>query len=314
MHYLVHELEERGFRWAYRVVDTRAFGLPHRRQRVVLLASKINDPWNSLLVDDAEQPPGPRSTEAPYFGFYWTEGNRGIGWSQECVPPIKVGSGLGIPSSPAVWKSGTGETFKLDIRDVERLQGFPVDWTLPAELCDVRSARWKLIGNSVSVPLGQWIGDRLRNPSTYDRSNDAELRPGMSWPNAAYGVDGRRFASMVSVWPTAKQLPLLCEFIKYPGDPLSSRAAAGLLYRIQKGSTRISEEFRRTLEALSRKEELRQRIADRTQVEELIASLTRAAQSASHFAEQVSITQRVADLRFKLQTIGDDIEGLQSET
>jgi DNA (cytosine-5)-methyltransferase 1 len=39
MEFLVDELEGRGFNWAYRVVDTRAFGLPHRRHRIVLLAS-----------------------------------------------------------------------------------------------------------------------------------------------------------------------------------------------------------------------------------------------------------------------------------
>src|SRR4051812_30620524 len=39
MEYLTATLEEMGFRWAYRVVDARAFGLPQRRQRVILLAS-----------------------------------------------------------------------------------------------------------------------------------------------------------------------------------------------------------------------------------------------------------------------------------
>ena len=44
MRFLVDELEARGFRWAYRVVDTQAFGLPQRRQRVILLASRTEDP------------------------------------------------------------------------------------------------------------------------------------------------------------------------------------------------------------------------------------------------------------------------------
>src|SRR5262249_40665217 len=44
MGYLVDSLEGLGFSWAYRVVDTRAFGLPQRRQRVLLLASRTEDP------------------------------------------------------------------------------------------------------------------------------------------------------------------------------------------------------------------------------------------------------------------------------
>src|SRR5262249_14009134 len=39
MTFLTHTLEELGFKWAYRTVDTQAFGLPQRRQRVLVLAS-----------------------------------------------------------------------------------------------------------------------------------------------------------------------------------------------------------------------------------------------------------------------------------
>src|SRR5437879_2341375 len=38
MRYVTDELERLGFMWAYRVVDARAFGLPQRRLRVILLA------------------------------------------------------------------------------------------------------------------------------------------------------------------------------------------------------------------------------------------------------------------------------------
>jgi DNA (cytosine-5)-methyltransferase 1 len=48
MHFLTSSLEELGFRWAYRVVDARAFGLPQRRQRVVLLASRTHASCNTL--------------------------------------------------------------------------------------------------------------------------------------------------------------------------------------------------------------------------------------------------------------------------
>src|SRR4029077_5683419 len=55
MRFLVYSLEAHGFNWAYRVVDTRAFGLPQRRLRVILLASKEHDPCDILFEGDAEE-------------------------------------------------------------------------------------------------------------------------------------------------------------------------------------------------------------------------------------------------------------------
>ena len=58
MQFLTSELERMGMRWAYRVVDSRAFGLPQRRQRVILLASREADPGPLLFEQEAGTPPG----------------------------------------------------------------------------------------------------------------------------------------------------------------------------------------------------------------------------------------------------------------
>jgi site-specific DNA-cytosine methylase len=39
--YLTRNFERLGYRWAYRIVDTRAFGLPHRRERVFLFVLAV---------------------------------------------------------------------------------------------------------------------------------------------------------------------------------------------------------------------------------------------------------------------------------
>jgi len=44
MAFLAASLESLGYTWAYRVVDTRSFGLPHRRKRVIMVASRSEDP------------------------------------------------------------------------------------------------------------------------------------------------------------------------------------------------------------------------------------------------------------------------------
>ena len=84
------------------VVDARAFGLPQRRKRVLLLASRTRRPAPVLFADDAGEPPfAARAGVA--CGFYWTEGIRGLGWAVDAVPTLKGGSTIGIPSPPAIW-------------------------------------------------------------------------------------------------------------------------------------------------------------------------------------------------------------------
>jgi DNA (cytosine-5)-methyltransferase 1 len=150
MRYLTTTLEELGFSWAYRVVDTRAFGLPQRRQRVILLASRSEDPREVLFVGDEEEQDFSDATGRA-CGFYWTEGIRGLGWAVDAVPTLKGGSTIGIPSPPAI-RMPDGSIVLPDLRDVERLQGFDPDWTKPAESVSRRKGvRWKLVGNAVAT-------------------------------------------------------------------------------------------------------------------------------------------------------------------
>ena len=59
MRFLVVELERLGYTWAYRVIDARAFGLPQRRQRVLLLASRTEDPREILFHGNEQEPEVP---------------------------------------------------------------------------------------------------------------------------------------------------------------------------------------------------------------------------------------------------------------
>ena len=235
MRYLTTELGRLGYRWAYRVVDARAFGLPQRRQRVILLASMTEDPRPVLLDEDAGAAELPLRKNS-VCGFYWTEGLRGLGWAVDAVPTLKGGSGIGIPSPPAMWWRRMKIPLRTpDIRDAERLQGFEADWTAAAHEAGSRGLRWKLVGNAVSVPVAEWVGERLAYDrgawSDHDLGHDAVER---RWPTAAWGESDRAYAVEVSAWPRRLRYQRLGEFLQHETVPLSHRATRGFYERTRR--------------------------------------------------------------------------------
>ena len=242
MRYVTDSLEELGYSWAYRVVDARSFGLPQRRKRVLLLASRTEDPREVLFADDAE-PAATQSADDYPCGFYWTEGTRGLGWAVNAVPTLKGGSTIGIPSPPAVWMP-SGEIVTPGIVDAERLQGFEANWTLP--VVDAPRARdghrWKLVGNAVNTRMSSWIAQRLSEPVAYDAHRDVEMHRTDRWPTAAWGHQGSAYRVERSSWPVSEPYEDLAAFLNY-SRLLSPRATAGFLTRAQRGNLRFPQGF-----------------------------------------------------------------------
>lgn len=241
------ELERLRYKWAYRVVNSRAFGVPQRRERVYILASRNHDPRNVLFVDDITEPEDRRSFRDVACGFYWTEGLRGLGWAVDSVPTLKGGSTIGIPSPPAIILP-SGRVVKPDLRDAERMQGFAIDWTQPAERIAKRGARWKLIGNAVTVDAAAWIGNRLRAPGDYDSTGDNPIPAGSAWPTAAYNVTGVRVSASLSKWPMQVPHEPLESFLRFEQEDLSEKATAGFLSRAYQAKLRFPEGFIKALE------------------------------------------------------------------
>ncbi len=244
------ELESLGYRWAYRVVDTRGFGLPQRRQRVVILASLGSVAPEDVLFAEQVKPivnDSIGAIEPPrHYGFYWTEGKRAIGWAPEAVPTIKGGSGLGIPSPPAIFDSSRSYAGTPTITDGERLQGFDAGWTdVLFENNPIKvGKRWHLIGNAVSVPVSDWIGRSLASP-----------RSGVA-PTPVGEMDFRRPMPWAAAWNGSRHLQydvsphVLCAthepvslFLREPTKPLSKKALTGFLSRVASGVVTLPDEF-----------------------------------------------------------------------
>ena len=247
MAYLTSSLEGLGYRWAYRLVNSQFTGVPQRRHRVILVACRDGDPRRVLFADDCREPDltGRRYRDNT-FGFYWTEGLRGLGWAQDAVPPLKGGSGLGIPSPPAVWIPDNPVGRRIvtpTIEGAERMQGFPAGWTRKAEKAGKRTARWKLVGNAVSTGVGEWVGERLLDPG--DVAVDSELMRSVTrWPDAAYGENGDVYRVEASQWPKLKRVTHLMDVLDNHGSsPLSARATDGFLERARRAKLHFKDGF-----------------------------------------------------------------------
>lgn len=251
LHYLTDELAALGFAWAYRLVDSRFSGVPQRRHRVLFVASQVHDPREVLFADEAGAPPADSEREDA-FGFYWTEGLRGLGWARDAVPPLKGGSTVGIPSPPAIWLPEARLGWRIvtpSVEDAEALQGFGRGWTAAASDGKREADRWKLIGNAVSVGVADWLASRLVAPGTVSLSGNEHSGP--RWPNAAFGYRGHVYAMQASFWPQRTPYLHLRELLRSSGGarPLSARAASGFLARAKRSSLRFAPGFLADIQA-----------------------------------------------------------------
>lgn len=244
---IVDELEKLGYNWAYRTIDSIAF-VPQHRCRVYVIASLHHDPRNVILSGESNKEYGVVDFENfnKPLGFYWTEGKHALGLVEDGIPTLKAGSTIGIPSPPAI-VFPSGEVSSPDIRDAERLQGFPSDWTFPAEELSKPSCRWKLVGNAVTVDTVSWIARKIINPENYDYSTDKELIIKKSWPKAAWGFNGERRISSATRYPSDVERQSLNDFLEYPRKRLSLKASMGFEKRLLEGGMRSPEYFKKAI-------------------------------------------------------------------
>ena len=252
MRWLVEQFEELGYLWAYRTLDTMGFGLPHRRRRVYFVASRDIDP-RSVLFADAAPPSIPPKPDLKFpLGFYWTEGRSGLGLNVDGIPPLKVGSGVGIPSPPAVLFPD-GEVLTPSLEACERLQGFVPGWiAIPSDV-DERGAKWRLVGNAVSVPVVRWVAERIKEPGAILFFDRMPIHDGQGWPDAGWNVGEGRTGVDASDKPISATKQSISSFRDSTWARLSDRALNGFIKRADEGNLRMPKGFLRALQRADRK-------------------------------------------------------------
>lgn len=252
MRWLADQFERLGYMWAYRVLDTMGFGLPQRRRRVYIVASRDIDPRRVLLADQATSPAMHEKTLEKPLGFYWTEGRSGIGFTVDGIPPLKVGSALGIPSAPGVLFPD-GEVLMPSLSACEQLQGFPPGWTSVGTAHPGRKPEWRMIGNAVSVPVANWVARRIKAPGEPLDFPVTAIRDGKKWPDAGYNIGPGRIGVLATDQPISVPRRSIATYRDDTWSRLSDRALDGFVGRAEEGGLKLPNGFLSALRNAKRK-------------------------------------------------------------
>ena len=159
-----------GYGVAWRLLNSRYFGVPQSRTRVYICCWR-NNPQKALgvmfdkqgafkpknerldfITEESKPNEFPKVPKVAYCLAASSGRHTGTDWSRTYV----------------VCKDGVR---RLSPVESERLQGFPDNWTSPTEEAiydeNINTLRYTAIGNAVSVPVVEWIADKV-----YSNLND----------------------------------------------------------------------------------------------------------------------------------------------
>lgn len=162
---ILQTLSSLGYGIAWRLLNSRYFGVPQSRTRVYICCWK-NKPANALgvmfeklgaikpqneridfITEESKKSEYPKVPKVAYCLAASSGRHTGTDWSRTYV----------------VCKNGVR---RLSPVESERLQGFPDNWTLPSVSLindeNINTLRYTAIGNAVSVPVVEWIANRVK--------------------------------------------------------------------------------------------------------------------------------------------------------
>lgn len=169
---ILRTLADIGYGVAWRVLDSRHFGVPQSRTRVFIVGSLGGAESAGKVLFEPEC--GDRdSTKSRSDGqklvspFSISVGNSRQGFVKKLAHCLYAESArhTGTDWSRNYVSYPEGRVRRLTPLETERLQGFPDGWTLPknpiGNVNTLDSARYHACGNAVSVPVAEWLGQRV---------------------------------------------------------------------------------------------------------------------------------------------------------
>lgn len=170
---VVRTLADFGYHVAWRVLDSRYFGVPQSRSRVFVVGSLGGAASAAAILferecgdrDSEKSRQNGKETVSP---FAICTGNAKQGFVKKLAHCLYAESArhTGTDWSRNYVSYPTGKVRRLTPLETERLQGFPDDWTLLRHASSSKiekndSARYHACGNAVTVPVAKWIGQRI---------------------------------------------------------------------------------------------------------------------------------------------------------
>ncbi|MDE0115781.1 MAG: DNA (cytosine-5-)-methyltransferase [bacterium] len=169
---VIRSLAELGYGIAWRVLDSRYFGIPQSRSRVFIVGSLRGSACAGSVLLEPER--GDRNSEKsrqngkkPVSPFKIRAGDPIKGYVKKLAHCLYAESArhTGTDWSRNYVSYPEGRVRRLTPIETERLQGFPDNWTFPkrhgGDTDKIDSARYHACGNAVSVPVAKWIGERV---------------------------------------------------------------------------------------------------------------------------------------------------------
>ncbi|MBD5282749.1 MAG: DNA cytosine methyltransferase [Bacteroides sp.] len=163
---IIQRMVQLGYGVAWRLLNSRYFGVPQSRSRMYICCwkNRVDLAVKSLFEDGfVEKPENPRNDfltlsspvnvypQVPKVAYCLAASSgrhTGTDWSRTYVAD----------------ESGVRRLTPLES---ERLQGFPDNWTLvedvQGDIEEIDTLRYTAVGNAVSVPVIEWIAERIYN-------------------------------------------------------------------------------------------------------------------------------------------------------
>lgn len=167
-------LNDLGYGVAWRLLNSRYFGVPQSRPRVYLCCWKGNPNKAMRVMFEDRVPAKPGAERAAFITESTPKGKYPrVPTTGYCLAATS-GRHTGTDWSRTYVTCSDGVR-RLTPIECERLQGFPDNWTrVDGDSEDADSHRYAAIGNAVSVPVIEWIAGRIAHELTIELETDRE--------------------------------------------------------------------------------------------------------------------------------------------